>query len=183
MDTTPTKNDKQVAAATHLSTFAKYLFPFGNFLLPIILWQVNSNKKFIDHHGRQAVNFQLSVLLYSIAIGVICIPFFVIFATDFVSLIEAIGDGMDSTKMNEMQNLTGYILLFAVAVLLLIGLFFFELYAVISASMKASKGEYYHYPLCIPFLGSDNEEHITSETTTIIDTDKAITETNQNQSL
>lgn len=171
MDTTPTKNDKQVAAAIHLSTFAKYLFPFGNFLLPIILWQVNNDKKLVNHHGRQAINFQLSILIYSIAVGIICIPFFVIFATDFVALIEAIDHGMHSAKMNEIQHLTGYILLFAVAVLLLIGLFIFELYAVINASMKASKGEYYRYPLTIPFLAIDEGDNTTEDT---------ISETNQN---
>jgi len=174
MDTTPTKNDTQLAAAIHLSTFAKYLFPFGNFLLPIILWQSNSDKKLIDQHGRQAVNFQLSILLYSIAIGVICIPFFVIFATDFVSLIEAIDNGMNSTKMSEIKNLTGYILLFAVAALLLTGLFFFELYAVITASMKASRGESYHYPFSINFFNNSNT------TTTSVNTGVVASETNQN---
>ncbi len=171
MDTTSTKNTQQLAAAIHLSTFAKYLFPLGNFLLPLILWQVNNDKPFVDRHGKQAINFQLSILIYSVVVGVICIPFFVIFATDFVSLIDAIDHGMDHAGLSEVKNLTGYILLFAVASLLLVGLFIFELYAVINASMKASKGEDYSYPLSIPFL-SLKEEHSTIET--------PISETNQN---
>ena len=171
MDTTSTRNTTQVAAAIHLSTFAKYIFPMANFILPIILWQVNNDKKLIDHHGKQAIIFQLSMLIYSIAIGVICIPFFVIFATDFVSLMEAIDHGMDRAKFSEVSNLTGYILLFAVAVLMLIGLFIFELYAVITASMRASKGEYYKYPLCIPFLSTDNPEVNLTDKTPDTDTD------------
>jgi len=176
MDTTPTKNDKQVAAAIHLSTFAKYFFPLGNFLMPIILWQVNSDKKLIDHHGKEAINFQLSVLIYSIAVGVICIPFFVIFATDFVSLIEAIDNGTDFDRLNDIKNLTGYIILFAVAALLLTGLFIFELYAVITATIRASKGEYYSYPFCIPFLGRSSDE----DKAAITNEEEIISETNQN---
>lgn len=179
MDTTPTKNDKHVAAAIHLSTFAKYFFPLGNFLMPIILWQVNSDKKIIDHHGRQAINFQLSVLIYSIIVGIICIPFFVIFATDFVSLIDAIDNGTDINSLNNIQNLTGYLILFAVAALLLTGLFIFELYAVISATTKAAKGEYYTYPFCIPFLGR-GENTSTSGIVKPSKSEETLIETNHN---
>lgn len=181
METTPTKNDQQVAAAIHVSTFAKYFFPFGNFLLPIILWQVNSKKRLVDHHGRQAINFQLSILIYSIAIGIICIPFFVIFASDFIALIEAIDHEMDLDRLNTIKNLSGYILLFAVATLLLTGLFIFELYAVITATTSASKGEYYQYPFCIPFLGRERDVINTSEIAPITTTEETNTETNQNQ--
>ncbi|MFG0305084.1 MAG: DUF4870 domain-containing protein [Phycisphaerales bacterium JB040] len=40
-------------------------------LIPIIMWQIKKgDSPFIDDHGREAVNFQISILIYSV-IGVV----------------------------------------------------------------------------------------------------------------
>ena len=90
METTISENQKNVSAFIHLSTFLKYFFPFANFIAPLLIWTFNKEKAFVDEHGKQAINFQLSVLVYTVLIGLICLPFFIIFATDFISLIESI---------------------------------------------------------------------------------------------
>ena len=162
-----TENQKQLAALIHLSTFSKYFFPFANFFVPLLLWTTNKDTEFIDDHGQQAINFQLSILVYSLVIGLLCIPFFLMFATDFVSLVDAIEHTVGRVSFNEITNLSGFIILFSIAALLLFGLFLFELFAVISATMKAARGEYYKYPLSIPFLRTDNpqKKHETHEHT------------------
>ncbi len=164
METTISENQKNVSAFIHLSTFLKYFFPFANFIAPLLIWTFNKEKAFVDEHGKQAINFQLSVLVYTILIGVICLPFFIIFATDFVSLIETIDHNAGEFSVNNIQNLSGYILLFGLAALLLLGLFIFELYAVINASIHASRGQLYQYPLNIPFIKTNlktiRNEHI-----------------------
>lgn len=152
METTPSENEKNIASLVHLSTFSKYFFPFANFLAPLLLWTFHKEKPFVSEHGRQAVNFQLSILLYTLVIGIICLPFFVIFAADFVSLAEAIDHHAHHVSVYEVNNMSGYILLFSIVALLLFGLFVFELYAVISATVNASKGQPYKYPLCISFI-------------------------------
>ena len=152
METTTSENQKNVSAFMHLSTFLKYFFPFANFIAPLLIWTFNKEKAFVDEHGKQAINFQLSVLVYTIFIGLICLPFFIIFATDFISLIENIDHNAGEFSVNNIQNLSGYILLFGLAVLLLLALFIFELYAVINASIHASRGQLYNYPLSIPFI-------------------------------
>ena len=157
MDNSITDNQKNVGALIHLSTFSKYFFPFANFFVPLLLWTVNKEKPFVDEHGRQAINFQLSILLYTIFIGILCIPFFVIFAADFVSLIDAIEHTVGDLRLQEIKNLSGYILLFSIVALMLLGLFVFELYAVITATMNAAKGKLYKYPLSIPFLKLTSE--------------------------
>lgn len=78
------------------------------------------------------------------------------FVTDFVSLIETIEHTTHHVTFNEVSNLTGIVTLFGIAALLLFGLFVLELYAVISAAVKASKGESYKYPLSIPFIKTTN---------------------------
>ena len=85
-------------------------------------------------------------------IGVLCLPFFVLFAGDFVSLVEAIDHHAHRVSVYEANNLSGYVILFSVVALLLFGLFVFELYAVISATIQANRGKLYKYPICIPFI-------------------------------
>ena len=164
METTISENQKNVSAFIHLSTFLKYFFPFANFIAPLLIWTFNKEKAFVDEHGKQAINFQLSVLIYTVFIGLICLPFFIVFATDFISLIETIDHNAGQFSVNNIQNLSGYIMLFGLAILLLLGLFIFELYAVINASIHASRGKLYNYPLCIPFIKTNlnpiQNEHI-----------------------
>ena len=152
MDTTISENQKNVAALVHLSTFTKYFFPFGNFIAPLLLWTFNKDKPFIDEHGKQAINFQLSILLYALCVGIICLPFVIIFASDFISLVDTIDHSVGHVSIHEIKNLSGYILIFSIAVLLLFGIFVFELYGVISATIQAAKGKLYQYPLSIPFI-------------------------------
>ena len=86
MDTTIATHHKNVSTFIHLSTFCKWIFPFGNFIAPLILWSTQSKRsRFIDNHGRNAINFQLSMLLYLISIAVITIPFIIYQAFQFRS--------------------------------------------------------------------------------------------------
>ncbi|MAT89222.1 MAG: hypothetical protein CMC35_00905 [Flavobacteriaceae bacterium] len=154
MEQQPSKNDKNVAALMHISTFCKFLFPLGNFVAPLILWTIHKDKPFVHEHGRQAINFQLSILLYTLAIGLLCLPFFVFFAVDFVSLVETLDHHVHHVGYNDITNLSGYFILFGIVAILLFGIFVFELYAIISATVKANKGELYQYPFCISFINS-----------------------------
>lgn len=152
METTLSDNQKNTSVFIHVSTFLKYIFPFANYIAPLLIWTFNKEKPFVDEHGKQAINFQLSILVYTILIGLICLPFFIIFAADFISLIESLNNNTDHFSVNNIQNISGYILLFGLAMILLLGLFVFELYAVINASIHASRGQLYQYPLSIPFI-------------------------------
>ena len=72
-----TTHQKNIAAVIHLSTLTKYFFPLGNFIVPLIFWTMNKDKSdFIDTHGKQAINFQLSILLYAVIIASLTIPLF-----------------------------------------------------------------------------------------------------------
>jgi len=51
-----------------------------------------------------------------------------------------------------VKNLSGYVVIIFIAAILLFGLFVFELYAVISATIAASKGDAYKYPFSISFI-------------------------------
>ena len=151
METTSSQPDKTIAAFIHLSTFSKYLFPFGNFIFPLIFWTAKQKDPFVDHHGKQALNFQISMFLYFIllvCIGVAGVIFWGVhfnFEDPFI-----ISDNYIST--GHPQNLISLFVFAAILGLLIIGLFILDIVAVILATIKASEGQLYEYPLTINFI-------------------------------
>ena len=148
------ESEREYTTATfiHLSTFLKYIFPFANYIAPVLIWTYNKEKPFVDEHGRQAINFQLSMLVYSLVIGLGCIPFIIFFAGDFIGIMESVDGNGGEFSMINLQNISGYLMLFGLFVLLFIVQFVFELFAVLNASIHASRGQQYRYPLSIPFI-------------------------------
>ncbi|MDA6069474.1 DUF4870 domain-containing protein [Flavobacterium sp. AC] len=148
-----TTSEKNIAAFTHLSTLSQYIIPFGNYIFPVLFWTSYKDKsEFVNHHGKQALNFQLSILLYTLILALIAIP---IFLTVFLQNIplEAVFNDEDFIIRN--FNFQGNITLLSIgatAVLLFGLLKFVEFFLVIYASVKASNGELYKYPLTIPFI-------------------------------
>ncbi len=50
----------------HLSALAGLVIPFGNVIGPLVIWLVQRDKSpFIDDQGKEAINFQLSLLIYT----------------------------------------------------------------------------------------------------------------------
>ena len=57
----------QRAAWIHLSGFLGYLIPFGNVIAPLVLWMLwRTGDVYVDDAGREAVNFQISVMIYGL---------------------------------------------------------------------------------------------------------------------
>ncbi|MEO8932829.1 MAG: DUF4870 domain-containing protein [Xanthomarina sp.] len=144
------KNHKNIATFIHLSTFSKFLIPFGNFVGPIVLWVINKEKSnFIDRHGKQALNFQISVLLYTLILGMITIPlvlFNIFSGFNFMDVDAFSTIYMNYLKPSPLLYITGGFGLIAV-----IG-FILELVFIVKASLAAKEGKYYKYPLTINFL-------------------------------
>ena len=58
----------------HLGGFAIYLLPFafGHVLVPLAIWLWKRRESpYIDEHGREALNFQISVTIYAIVAAVL----------------------------------------------------------------------------------------------------------------
>lgn len=120
-----TQNDKNYSSITHLSGFAGWFFPFGNIIAPLVLWTAKKNEStYIDTHGKSAVNFQLSLIVYGFLLAILFIPI----------AIFTLGLGIIAIIIGIIP-----------AILLKIAL-------IILASMKANSGEYYTYPFTIEFI-------------------------------
>ena len=151
MDSTLKNNEKTLATLIHLSVFTKYFIPFGNFIFPLILWLTKKQDKFVDHHGRNAVNFQISLVLYLVIL--VCLGLAgIIFMGAQLSLNDPFFVHNDFIEFEKFTQALPFIILIASFGILLAGLFILEIVAVISASLKASNGETYKYPLSINFI-------------------------------
>ena len=65
---TPSAQVRQWAMFCHFAAFLGLIFPFGNLLGPLIIWQLKKETDpFIDAQGKEALNFQITVALAMVA--------------------------------------------------------------------------------------------------------------------
>ena len=100
----------------HLSALAGFVIPgAGHILGPLIVWLVKRGESAeIDAHGKEALNFQISMLIYNVVAGILCLI------------------------------VIGFVLL---AILHVLNVVF-----VIIASLRASEGQMYRYPLTLRLI-------------------------------
>ena len=99
------KEERQWAMFAHLGTFSSMFVPLGNFIAPIVVWQMKKHESdFVVEQAKESLNFQITLILYfiiSIPLCFIIIGFFLIFALVIFGLIMVIvagikaNDGMD----------------------------------------------------------------------------------------
>ena len=122
------RDERNMAVLCHLSAFAgaipPFLFLLGNVLGPLVVWLLRrKDSPFVDFHGRQAVNFQISMFIYFT-----------------VSVVIALIDPVPWP----ITAMIAFILLPAMVV--------FGITMVIRAALRANDRMEYSYPLAIPFL-------------------------------
>ncbi len=94
------KDARTWAMLCHLAGLGWLIFwlvpVIGGVICPLILWQIKKDEySFVDEHGKEAVNFQISMLLYWIVavllcfacIGAVLVP--IVFVADIVLAIVA----------------------------------------------------------------------------------------------
>ena len=100
----------------HATALAGFFVPWaGHILGPLIVWLAKRNDSpEIDENGKESLNFQISMLIYNVIAGVLCLV------------------------------LIGFILLAILHIL--------NLVLVIVASIQASEGKLYRYPMTIRLI-------------------------------
>ena len=100
----------------HATALAGFFVPWaGHILGPLIVWLAKrSDSPEIDEHGKESLNFQISMLSYNVIAGVLCLV------------------------------LIGFIILAILHIL--------NLVLVIVASIQASEGKFYRYPIAIRLI-------------------------------
>ena len=148
-----TNTEKNWATLTHIGAFGQYLFPLGNFIIPIIIWSSKKNEsEFIDNNGKQCINFQLSVFLYSLILYAIFVPAFFITILSHITFNELIHDRHFIIQDLNFSENVGLITTGAIAIFFLVCLKIAEFFLIIQAAVKTANGERYSYPLTLKFM-------------------------------
>lgn len=109
------ESERNWAMFCHLSAFAGFFFPFGSIIGPLICWiSRREESTWINENGKASLNFQLSILLYTVLAVPLC---FILIGIPIVVLLGTL-----------------------------------KIICIIIASIRASKGEEFKYPLAIPFI-------------------------------
>jgi hypothetical protein len=121
----------------HLAALAGFLFSLGSVIGPLIVWQIKKNElPEIEPHGKEAVNFQLTILIVNIIAWII------------IAAVLGIGFGFGSFWRNPFYVFGGGFGLGTI--LVIINLLSWVL--AIVAGIKANNGESYRYPVSIRFI-------------------------------
>lgn len=147
-----TNREKNYAAFMHLSVLTKYFIPFGNYFVPIIMWATRKEtSELADYNGKQVINFQLSMFLYSLVLLIVAIPSFVYSLFNNVSFNTFTNGDFIFDKLST-GNLTGMVLIAVIAAGIYIFSKIIEFFLVIYGAIKTSEGHYFKYPLTINFI-------------------------------
>ena len=121
----------------HISALAGLFFGLGNVIGPLIVWQIKKNElPEIEPHGKEALNFQLTILIVNIVAGILLIG---VLGTAF---------GFGRFWRSPFYLLSGG---FGIgSIIVIINLVAFILAVV--AGLKANNGEAYKYPFAIRFI-------------------------------
>lgn len=113
---TVTKDVRTWCVLGHASALLGFVVPWVFHILgPLIIWLAKRNDSpEIDAHAKESLNFQISMLIYTVIAGILCLV------------------------------LIGFALLFILHIL--------NLVLVIVASIQASEGKFYRYPLTIRLI-------------------------------
>ncbi len=89
-----TDDERLWATFIHLAGLGGFILPTASIFAPLILWLMKrKTSPFIDDHGREAVNFQISVFLYAIVSAVlmtVCVGFVLVPLVLLLQIIASI---------------------------------------------------------------------------------------------
>lgn len=131
-DENATPSERTYAVFNHLAGLTSLIsggVPGISLIAVLIMWRIKCKEsEFLDDHGREAVNFQLSLIAY-ILMGMLAAAIFVIITLTI-----------------------GTVLVVPAAALGALALIALNLIGTIRGAMAANRGEYYRYPMCIRFI-------------------------------
>ncbi len=148
-----TNSKNSTAALINLSTLTQYFIPFGNFLFPIIIWSTTRDRsEYVNVQGKQTINFQLSLFLYSFVLALIAIPILLVNFFNNVSFNAIINNDDLFLENFDFSNMTTVITIAISAIALFIFMKIAEFFLIIYASVKTSNGDDFKYPFTIAFI-------------------------------
>lgn len=84
-------NEKQWTFICHLSGLSGYVIPFGHLIVPLIIWSAKKDEMpLVDAHGKEAINFQISITLYAFVSMLFIFVFIGLFMLMFIAFLHVV---------------------------------------------------------------------------------------------
>ncbi len=126
VDHDSTHSERQYAMWMHLSLLGNLFAPVVIFVLPLVMWLTKKDESpFIDDHGRETVNFHITLGIYALLLPILG------------AIVGVLLCGVGVIVTVPVALVLPYVL---------------GLIGMIAASKAANRGEYYRYPMTIRFL-------------------------------
>lgn len=141
--------ERTPALLMHLSPLLGLVLPaLGNVLGPLAAWLAYRDRsRVLDAQGKEALNFQLSVWLYSFLTGLL---FFALFSLGLLGgAFGAAAGGPDLGALAIFGSLAAF---FAFFIPVSLVLWAFPLVVMLLAVIRVNQGRAYRYPLSIRFI-------------------------------
>lgn len=91
------KEEKQMAMFCHIGTI------IGGFLVPLIIWMIKKDEsRFIDRHGKEALNFSITLAIVAI-VGLICTFGILTLVASIMGIVFSIQAGMAASRGEDYQ--------------------------------------------------------------------------------
>ena len=66
------QTEKQWVIASHLGTLLGFVVPFGNIIVPLVIWiSKKEESKTIEDQARESLNFQITITIFAIIAGIL----------------------------------------------------------------------------------------------------------------
>ena len=98
------KEEQNWAMISHLAALSGFIIPFGNILGPLIVWLMKKDTMpLVNQHGKEALNFQITVLIafvISLVLTMVLIGIVLLFVVGIGALVLTI---MAAVKVSNGQ--------------------------------------------------------------------------------
>jgi uncharacterized Tic20 family protein len=145
------ENERGWAMFCHLSALLWIPFaaiglpiPFASIVLPLVVWAARRRESnFIDYHGRESLNFQLSMLIYGFVLVLIGVG---------IALFAILVFGFEQFDPNDPTAIVGAMAGAFAYIAFLIVWAVIQTILVVIAGVQAVQGNKSRYPLTIRFI-------------------------------
>ena len=97
--------DKTWAMLCHLTAFAGYFIPFGNILGPLVIWIMKKDElSVVDEHGKESINFQVSMTIYATIAGLLIFVFIGFLLFPIVVIAQVVFTIIAALKANNGES-------------------------------------------------------------------------------
>ncbi|WP_099238634.1 DUF4870 domain-containing protein [Synechococcus sp. BDU 130192] len=150
------EQERNWAIACHLSSLAWIVLafvgigaiPFVNVIAPAVVWYLKKEEsELIDAHGKESVNFQISMTIYGLAAGII-LSILIIAGVVLMILLGIGGSNNPFAALVAIVTGIGFFIFLA----LIVAIAIFQIAVVILAATKVQEGQMYRYPFSLRLL-------------------------------